>query len=114
MSQEGPHNELLPTQAENEKMLYVAGREDVKAQLPMLFTSRGNIIKLPADTRKQISGKTLPALLAQINFVKGVNNRIVLRMPYYTVVFDDNLSAQMRAFGIVEDVILAGYALDIS
>lgn len=88
---------------------YLEKKEAFKARLPMLYTTRGKLI--PNKNKVRISGKNAAELLTKVNDIANAGDAIVLVTSDYVVTFTPDVSMLIRAFGMVAEIMLAGYDL---
>lgn len=88
-----------------------ANTGNVRDKLPMLFTTRGKLIKNP--NKKRVSGLNAASLMNDIDAVRHSENNIVLQMEDYKLTMYAILSQQLRDSGLIAEIMLGGYTLKV-
>ena len=87
------------------------GKAELKLRLPMLFTSRGNVIK---SKTLRISAKNFAEINQRISGIDMVHNRpIVIRGETWTLTLNQDESNLLRSYGLVSHLILNGWDLTL-
>jgi len=85
---------------------------DIKYRLPMLYTARGNLIA-PDGGKVRVSGKNAAKIMTAVSLISVSGKNITLMNEDWTCTFSTKMSTALREYGLVAEIMLAGYTLTV-